>query len=120
MLVGHDNDEGGKTVSGLFTLPIPIFWVIYFVFIEAHYGATLGHQGLYLEVFTVERKEISFRQALKRHLLDPIDFLFFGIPAFIAIKNSNNHQRLGDMWANTIVIDKKDNEQTYIYNKAQI
>ena len=113
-LVGHDNDEGGKTVSGLLVLPIPIFWFIYFVFIEAHYGTTLGHQALYLEVYTIERKEIEFIQALKRHLLDPIDILFYGIPAIIAIKNSDKHQRLGDMLAKTIVVDTKDAEQYFI------
>lgn len=114
MLVGHDNDEGGKTVNGLLALPIPIVWFIYFVVIEACYSATLAHQGLYLKVLTVDRKEIEWTQALKRHLLDPIDILFYGIPAIIAIKNSDKHQRLGDMWAKTIVVDTKDKEQILI------
>lgn len=114
ILAGHDNDEGGKTVSGLLFLPIPIAWFIYFVVIEACYSATLAHQGLYLKVVTVERKEIEFTHALKRHLLDPIDFFFYGIPAIIAIKNSDKHQRLGDMWAKTIVVDIKDKEQVIV------
>ena len=113
MLVGQENDEGGKTVNGLLALPIPIVWFIYFVIIEAFYGATLAHQGLYLKVLTVDRKEIEFTQALKRHLVDPIDILLYGIPAIIAIKNSAQHQRLGDMWAKTIVIDTKDKEQKF-------
>ena len=113
MLVGQENDEGGKTVNGLLALPIPIVWFIYFVIIEALYGATLAHQGLYLKVLTVDRKEIEFTQALKRHLVDPIDILLYGIPAIIAIKNSAQHQRLGDMWAKTIVIDTKDKEQKF-------
>ena len=110
MLVGHNNDEGGKTISRLLVLPIPIVWFIYFVVIEASYGATLAHQGLYLKVLTTNGQEIEFKQALKRHLLDPIDILFYGIPAIIAIKNSDKRQRLGDMWAKTIVIDIKDKE----------
>jgi uncharacterized RDD family membrane protein YckC len=57
-------------------------------------------------VLTIDRKEIEWTQALKRHLLDPIDILLYGIPAIIAIRNSDKHQRLGDMWANTIVVDK--------------
>ena len=63
------------------------------------------------------RKEIEWTQALKRHLLDPIDILFYGIPAIITVKNSGKHQRLGDMWAKTIVVDIKDPEQ-YFTNKA--
>lgn len=117
MLVGHDNDGGGKTVNGLLAFPIPIVWFIYFVVIEACYSATLAHQGLYLKVLTVDRKEIEWTQALKRHLLDPIDILFYGIPAIIAIKNSDKHQRLGDMWAKTIVVDTKDKEQILINDK---
>ena len=33
-----------------------------------------------------------------------IDFFFFGIVAFITIKNTPDHQRLGDLLAKTIVI----------------
>jgi uncharacterized RDD family membrane protein YckC len=117
MYFGQDNNEGGRTVSGLMTLPIPIAWISYFVVIEACYGATLAHQRLYLKVLTVDRKEIDWTQALKRHLVDPIDILFYGIPAIIAIKNSDKHQRLGDMWAKTIVVNTKDAEQFFIKNQ---
>jgi uncharacterized RDD family membrane protein YckC len=120
MLVGHDNDEGGKTVNGLLALPIPIVWFIYFVVVEACYSATLAHQGLYLKVLTIDRKEIEWTQALKRHLLDLIDILFYGIPAIIAIKNSDKHQRLGDMWAKTIVVDTRDKEQIFINDTTQL
>jgi uncharacterized RDD family membrane protein YckC len=120
MLAGHDNDEGGKTVNGLLALAIPTAWFIYFVVIEALHGATLGHQGLDLKVLTVDRNEIEFTQALKRHLLDPIDIFIYGIPAIIAIKNSDRHQRLGDMWAKTIVVDKKDKEQFLLSNIEQV
>ena len=120
MYFGQDNEEGRKTVTGLMALPIPIGWVIYFVVLEACYGATLAHQGLNLKVLTVERKNIGWTQALKRHLLDPIDILFYGIPAIIAIKNSDKHQRLGDMWAKTIVVDTKDAEQYYLNDTTKV
>ena len=111
ILLGHDNSEGGKTVNGLLALPIPVAWFIYFVLIESYYGATFAHQALYLKILTTDRKEIELTHALRRHLMDPIDILFYGIPAIIAIKHSDKHQRLGDMWAKTIVIDTKDKEQ---------
>jgi uncharacterized RDD family membrane protein YckC len=116
MFFGNDNDEGGKTVDGLLALPIPICWFLYFVVVEAFYGATFSHQAFNLKALTIDRKEISFVQALKRRLLDPIDILFYGIPAIIAIKNSDKHQRLGDMWAKTIIVDTNDPEQ-YFVNK---
>ncbi|HEY0666827.1 MAG TPA: RDD family protein [Sphingobacteriaceae bacterium] len=117
--LGHANDEGGKTVDGLLFLPLPITWFCYFIIVESIYGATLGYQAFNLKVVAVNRKLISFRQTLKRHLLDPIDIFFYGIPAIIAIKNSEKHQRIGDMWANTIVIDLTDPEQ-YIDHQESI
>lgn len=120
MYFGHDNGEGGKTVDGLMALPIPMLWFLYFVVVEAMYGATFAHQAFYLKVTTLDRKEIELIQALKRHLLDPIDILFWGIPGIIAIKNTDKHQRLGDLWAKTIVVDTKDPEQHYINYRPEV
>jgi uncharacterized RDD family membrane protein YckC len=108
---GHDASDGGKVVNGFLALPLLIVWFIYFVILEAFYGATPGHLVLSLKVVLLDRKEIGFEQALKRHLLDSIDILFYGIPAIIAIRNSDRHQRIGDMWAKTIVVDTIDQEQ---------
>jgi len=111
MYFGEDDEEGGKTVRGLLAVVVPIAWALYFVVIETISEATLGHQALNLSVKTIDRKPITLKQSLKRHLLDPIDILMFGIPARIAIKNSDRHQRLGDMWAKTIMVDLEDKEQ---------
>jgi uncharacterized RDD family membrane protein YckC len=111
MYFGEDNGEGRRTVVNLMFLPIPVAWFLYFVVVESVYGATLGHQGLDLQVQTIGRAKIRMSHAFKRHLLDPIDIFFYGIPALIAIKVSERHQRLGDMLAETIVVDLKDAEQ---------
>jgi uncharacterized RDD family membrane protein YckC len=113
---GHDNDEGGKTVNGVLTLPLPTAWFIYFVIVETFYGATLGHYSFDLKVLSLDRGEVAFEQVVKRHLLDLIDVFLYGIPAIIAIRNSEKHQRLGDMWAKTIVVDTTDSEQ-YLVEK---
>jgi uncharacterized RDD family membrane protein YckC len=118
MYFGYDNDEGGKTVSGLLAMPIPAVWFLYFVVVEEVFGATLGHQSLNLKVLTLERGEIEFVHSLKRHLLDPIDILFWGIPAIISIKITEKHQRLGDLWAKTIMVDTKDSDQYFVKNKT--
>ncbi|HSD14757.1 MAG TPA: RDD family protein [Flavobacterium sp.] len=111
LLFGHETEEGNQAVSGLLALPVPIIWFVYFVIVESSYGGTIGHQFFDLKVLTLNRRKIDFTDALKRHLLDPIDIFFYGIPAIIAIKNSDKHQRLGDMWAKTFVVDTTDNEQ---------
>ena len=108
---GQKNTEGGLSVSGFLGLPIDIFWFVYFIVVENILGATLGHLAFDLRVIRLDRKKINFINSLKRHLLDPIDLLFYGIPAIITIKNTEKHQRLGDLWAKTIVIDTMDAEQ---------
>lgn len=102
---GQPNDEGGYTLSndpkGWW---IFIVWIIYFPVIESIRGQTLGKLILGLRVVTKNGRAISFGQALKRRLVDMIDFFFFGIVAVITIKNTPDHQRVGDLWAKTIVI----------------
>ncbi|CAM3990713.1 RDD family protein [Flavobacterium antarcticum] len=119
LIFGSDNSEGGKTVSGILATPLSLAWFLYFVVIEALNGATLGHHCFDLKVVTTGRMKISFGHALKRHLLDPLDILFYGIPAIIAIKNSDKRQRIGDMWAHTIIVDTKDPEQ-YLPAKSRL
>ena len=108
---GEQQFDGSYSANGLTALPVFIFWFVYFVIIEADMGCTLGHKALGLKVISLDGKKIGFSHAFKRHILDTIDILFYGIPAIIAIKNSDKHQRLGDMFAKTIVIDLKDEEQ---------
>jgi len=112
-IFGDDKPEGGKEVNGLLALPLFLGWFFYFIIVETFCSATLGHQALNLKVVTIDRREIGFTEALKRRLVDPIDIMMYGIPAIIAIKNTDKHQRLGDLWAKTIVIDTKDIEQNY-------
>jgi uncharacterized RDD family membrane protein YckC len=105
---GEPNNEGGYTVHGLKAL-VPLgFWFIYLIVIEGFFGATVGHFVMGLKVVKADNSGIDFVDSIKRHLLDPIDILPFGIPAMISIKNSALNQRLGDLWAKTIVVNDKE------------
>ncbi|MTI23280.1 RDD family protein [Fulvivirga sp. RKSG066] len=102
---GEPNDEGGYTLSNdSKSWWIFIFWVIYFPIIESIRGQTLGKLILGLRVITKTGNAISFGQAFKRHLMDMIDFFFFGLVAIITVKNTPDHQRVGDLLAKTIVV----------------
>ena len=101
---GEETPEG-YSVSGLLTLPIFIFWLVYFVLIEGIWQATIGHQLMYLKVCQENYDSIDFGHSFKRRILDLIDFAFFGIPAFVAVGNSERKQRIGDMYAKTLVIE---------------
>ena len=105
---GEPNNEGGYTVHGLKAL-VPIgFWFVYLIVIEGIFSATVGHFFMGLKVVKTDNSGIDFVDSIKRHLIDIIDFMPFGIPAMISIKNSTLNQRLGDMWAKTIVINDKE------------
>ncbi len=106
---GVPNNEGGYTLSNdPKSIWIIIVWCVYFPVIESIQGQTLGKLLLGLRVVTKNGRRISLGQAFLRHLVDIPEFFFFGLVAIITIKNTPNHQRLGDLWANTIVIDKDD------------
>lgn len=102
---GEKQIDGSYSVSGIKSLPVLIFWIIYFIIIESSLKATLGHYLLNLKLIQIDNKEIEIKHSFKRHLLDFIDFSFLGFPAFITIKNSENNQRIGDMFAKTTIIE---------------
>lgn len=102
---GSPNNEGGYNINGLPGFILFLTWFVYFPLSESFKGQTIGHKIVQLKVVTANGKPISFGQSLKRRILDIIDlFLTFGIIAFITVKNSERNQRVGDIWANTIVV----------------
>ncbi len=104
---GEPNDEGGHTVTG-FPALVPIgFWFVYLIVLEYKWGSTLGHLIFQLTVTDLVYGRPSFSQIFKRRLCDIFDItMSFGIVAFILVKNTRYNQRLGDIWAKTLVIDK--------------
>lgn len=102
---GEPNDEGGHTVSGLTGLPLLLIWAIYFPGMERLRGQTIGHLIVGLKVVDVSGESLNTIQAFKRRILDFIDlFAMFGLIAYIVVKNTDRHQRIGDLFARTIVI----------------
>lgn len=111
---GELDEEGASTVSGVKALPLALLWLAYFPGMEAIRGQTLGHMLAGIKVVTISGGSISFLQALKRRILDGFEILgTLGIIAFIAAKNTDKNQRVGDLFAKTIVIGK---EVTYCEN----
>jgi uncharacterized RDD family membrane protein YckC len=42
---------------------------------------------------------------MKRRFCDWVEFALFGLPAFLIANNTSLRQRLGDLWAGTVVVD---------------
>ena len=111
---GKKNEDGGSEVTGLATLPIILLWFLYFVGTEAINQATPGHDLCKLVVIKSKGDKISLGDAFKRRILDAIDICFYGIPALICIYNTPRYQRLGDLFADTVVVRKSDIKQTEV------
>ena len=112
--LGTKNDEGAMEVNGLLALPVFAFWFLYFVVLETVNQATPGHDICKLIVVRSSGERITLSAAFKRRLIDPIDILFYGIPALICINYTPKYQRIGDLFADTVVVKKGDIAQTEV------
>jgi len=103
---GTPNDDGGYSVNGWPGFVLFLTWFVYFPLVESYKGQTIGHMITQLRVVTLNGNSITFGQSLKRRVLDAFELLgTFGFIAFIAVKNSERNQRVGDIWAKTIVVE---------------
>ena len=106
---GEQNNEGGFSVTGIAAIVPFVLWFAIIVLTEVFYGATLGNSLMNLKPksLTTNNGELTFGQSITRHLFDPIDMFPFGIIGILTIKNSSKNQRLGDIIANTTVVEVK-------------
>jgi len=104
MIYFGEEKNGEYSVNGILALPIPILWFFYFVFTEGYWQATMGHQIFGIKICNENYKEIDVGHSFKRRILDIVDFAFFGIPAFLIIRSNKRKQRLGDLFAKTLVV----------------
>ncbi len=105
-VLGTQNVDGSYSLNGAPAL-IPMgFWFIMTVGLESGLGGTLGNSIVSLKAIPISgrNRKLSIGESLKRHILDPFDMFFFGIVGIITIKNTGKNQRIGDLWAKTIVV----------------
>lgn len=103
---GEPNNEGGFSLNGFISLVPMLFWFFITIGLEQLLGATIGNKLIGIKPISQDQDypDLTFSQSLKRHLLDPVDMFFFGLIAIVTIKNTPNNQRVGDIWAKTIVV----------------
>ena len=84
----------------LLIIGVAAYWIVP----EWLAGATFGKWCFDLRVATLNGGKISFSQSVKRNVLRLVDFFPWYLTGFIAAKLSPQRQRLGDLWARTIVV----------------
>jgi uncharacterized RDD family membrane protein YckC len=108
---GDIRPNGERVLSGMPGLLLMLGMLAYWVLPEWLLGSTMGKWACDLQVTTLRGGNISFMQSLKRNLLRAIDFFPFYLTGFVTASLTPNRQRLGDLWANTIIVRKKDIQQ---------
>ena len=107
MTVGKRDEEGVWVVNGLPALVPILFWFAWMIVIESVAGRTLGHEITGLKVVSMDGNKINFSQALRRRICDAVEITWcLGLIAFILVKSTKYNQRLGDIWAKCLVVDK--------------
>jgi len=97
-----------QTLSSLLTGLGTVLFFAYFIYFEAEYGQTIGKMVLKIVVVTEDGAPLSYRESIIRTLLRIIDALpFFYLIGLVAILLTDRKQRLGDIVADTVVVEEK-------------
>lgn len=94
----------GKVLTGLPALVLFLATAAYWMIPEGFASATLGKLVCGLRVVGLDGQKITFLQSVQRNLLRIKDSFPFYLTGFIAARLSPLRQRLGDLWAKTIVV----------------
>jgi uncharacterized RDD family membrane protein YckC len=109
-LAGAFNSIGGSTPAIIIVI-VGVFLIIfgYPAIFEARNGQTVGKRVFGLRVVTVEGAPVRFRHASIRSLLQIVDFFLppIGVSATCVALLNKRSQRLGDIFAGTIVLRER-------------
>jgi len=104
-IMAHDSDIPFEPV--LCMLGALMVWVIYGSIMESRFGATLGKMAMRIEVTSADGTRPTIRQTILRNLIKPIELSWPILIVTMAIPLlTRTHQRLGDIMARTVVIEK--------------
>ena len=112
VLVAGFLSAGAGTTPAIVVLIIGGFLILfgYPVLLETRWnGQTIGKRALGLRVVTIEGSPVGFRHAAIRSLLSVVDFYLppIGVSATVVSLLNRRNQRLGDLFAGTIVLRER-------------
>jgi uncharacterized RDD family membrane protein YckC len=105
VIFGEKVKANSYHLGGIKAMAIPAIWISYFIILEKECNGTLGRRLMKIQVVSLKESKLTYLQIIKRRLCDPIDIWWcFGLLGILLIKKTEFSQRIGDMWAQTIVI----------------
>ena len=103
---------------------ISVFSILMVVLIHAASesigGATLGKWILGLIVISDHGGLISFLDGIKRALAFGVDALFWGLVAYLVMRETPKKKRLGDKWAHSVVVRRKSLPEERIPSSSRL
>ena len=100
---------GQTTENGFHLTGAPAFIglgisIVYFVVMEALFGATVGKLLLKLRVVKADGSPIGWRESIVRNVLRVIDGFALYLIGFIVLCATAKQQRIGDLAAGSVVV----------------
>ncbi|MEW7278651.1 RDD family protein [Aquimarina sp. 2201CG1-2-11] len=108
VLFGEKLPEGGYTGNYLL-FSIFGLWISIMVVTETLFQSTIGNFVVGLKAVHKTGEKMNFWQPLLRHCFDLIDMWPLGLVGILTIKFTKDSQRLGDIIAETIVVERNKN-----------
>jgi uncharacterized RDD family membrane protein YckC len=100
--VSQKNDP----IFGYISLIFVIVIIFYSALLEYKLGQTLGKMLLGISTVSLTDKNLKFSQAFLRNLTKPFSIVFLVDILYMLFKK--NHQRLFEVFSNTLVVNKKE------------
>ena len=119
LALGSWTNPTQKTLAGWEAWYVVLGWTIYFPIAEFLFGRTLGKWLFGVKVVIGNGTKVTFVGAIRRRLLDPLDFLYFTLFSLVRVRSHNVlPRRLGDYWGHTwVVLAKSDVQPPNHFNK---
>jgi uncharacterized RDD family membrane protein YckC len=99
---GQTTDQGFQLTGAPMFLGVAIS-ILYFIVMEAMFGATVAKLLLKLRVVKDDGSPIGWRESILRNVLRIIDGIALYLVGFIVVCATSNRKRIGDMVAGTVV-----------------
>ena len=99
-------DGNAYTLSGAYYLPLVLIWYGYFVILEGNWQASIGKKVFNLYIKKIDGTKLSLFDILKRRSLDLLELFFMPLIAIISVLVTQKRQRVGDIFAKTIIQEK--------------